>query len=148
MTRIGHHAFRGCTGLTTITVPSSVTSIGNYAFSGCAGLTTIDTIVTAPSSLTSIGDGAFEGCTGLADAASAWGFANVEEWVNHRLVVAPCRFSVIACVGVARRQKYEGLGQVEPVSKLLESLGDVPDDILRVIVSSMGVSSMGEGVGA
>ncbi|HBL40068.1 MAG TPA: hypothetical protein DDY98_00240 [Ruminococcaceae bacterium] len=31
-------AFQGCTGLTSITIPSSVMSIGGYAFSGCTGL--------------------------------------------------------------------------------------------------------------
>ena len=41
MTSIGWDAFNGCTGLTSITIPSSVTSIGSSAFNGCTGLTTI-----------------------------------------------------------------------------------------------------------
>ncbi len=61
VTSIGWRAFRGCTGLTSITIPSSVTSIGNKAFEDCTGLTSI----TIPSSVKSIGDLAFEGCTGL-----------------------------------------------------------------------------------
>ncbi len=35
VTRIGDHAFAGCSGLTSITIPNSVTSIGESAFSGC-----------------------------------------------------------------------------------------------------------------
>ena len=35
---IGDYAFNGCTSLTSITIPSSVTSIGNSAFSGCSNL--------------------------------------------------------------------------------------------------------------
>ncbi|MBO4777877.1 MAG: leucine-rich repeat domain-containing protein, partial [Bacteroidales bacterium] len=54
-------AFYGCTGLTSVTIPNSVTSIGDYAFYGCTGLTS----VTIPNSVTSIGDYAFYGCTGL-----------------------------------------------------------------------------------
>lgn len=58
---IARVAFYGCTGLTSITIPSSVTSIGDFAFYYCTGLTSI----TIPSSVTSIGSWAFEGCTGL-----------------------------------------------------------------------------------
>ena len=56
---IGGDAFRGCSGLTSITIPNSVTSIEDYAFEGCSGLTS----VTIPNSVTSIGGGyTFSGC--------------------------------------------------------------------------------------
>ena len=61
VTEIGGAAFRGCSGLTNLTIPSGVTSIGNYAFSGCSGLTSL----TIPSGVTSIGKSAFLGCSGL-----------------------------------------------------------------------------------
>ena len=61
VTSIGYRAFYDCTGLTSITIPNSVTSIGGYAFSGCNGLTTI----TIPNNVTSIGSSAFGGCSGL-----------------------------------------------------------------------------------
>ncbi len=61
VTSIGYHAFDGCTGLTSIEIPSSVTSIGDEAFSGCTGLTSIE----IPSGVPSIGRSAFSGCTGL-----------------------------------------------------------------------------------
>ena len=60
---IGEYAFENCSGLTSVTFPSSVTSIGEYAFSGCSGLTS----VTIPSSVTSIGDSAFSGCSNLKE---------------------------------------------------------------------------------
>ena len=58
---IGNYAFSDCSGLTSLTLPSGVTSIGEYAFSGCSGLTSL----TLPSGVTSIGDYAFYGCSGL-----------------------------------------------------------------------------------
>ena len=42
----------GCSSLTSITIPSSVTSIGDYAIEYCSSLTSI----TIPNSVTSIGD--------------------------------------------------------------------------------------------
>ena len=38
VTSIGDNAFSGCSGLTSIEMPSCVTSIGEAAFSGCSGL--------------------------------------------------------------------------------------------------------------
>ena len=35
LTAIGPGAFRGCSSLTSITIPAGVTSIGDGAFSGC-----------------------------------------------------------------------------------------------------------------
>ncbi len=58
---IGEHAFDGCSQLSSITIPESVTSIGNHAFYDCSKLTTIS----IPNSVTYIGDYAFYGCSGL-----------------------------------------------------------------------------------
>ena len=58
---LGASCFEGCTGLTSITIPSSVTSLGSNCFAGCSGLTSI----TIPSSVTSLGEHCFEGCSNL-----------------------------------------------------------------------------------
>ena len=58
---IGYCAFWGCSGLTSVTIPSSVTEIGPFAFSDCRSLTS----VTIPSSITKIGSSTFSGCSGL-----------------------------------------------------------------------------------
>ena len=60
VTSIGDSAFDGCTSLTNVTIPDSVTSIGDYAFR-CSSLTGI----TIPDSVASIGKNAFEDCYSL-----------------------------------------------------------------------------------
>ena len=61
VTSIGNEAFRGCIGLTSIIIPDRVTSIGDWAFDSCSGLTSI----TIPDSVTSIGSYAFRDCASL-----------------------------------------------------------------------------------
>ena len=61
VTSIGYSAFSGCTGLKSVTIGKNVTRIGQEAFSGCSSLTSI----TIPDSVTSIGYSAFDGCSSL-----------------------------------------------------------------------------------
>lgn len=96
VTNIGSSAFRGCTGLTSITIPDSVTSIGSSAFRDCSGLTSITipdsvtsirsstfyncsslTSITIPDSVTSIGSSAFQNCTGLTSITIPSGVTSI-----------------------------------------------------------------------
>ena len=63
VTTIGENAFDNCTSLSSITIPNTVTSIGNYAFYSCSSLSSI----TIPNTVTSIGESAFGSCTSLSD---------------------------------------------------------------------------------
>ena len=63
--RVGHSAFRGCTGLTAVNLPASVTAIGKNAFYR-SGLTDI----AIPEAVTYIGDSAYYSCSGLANLAN------------------------------------------------------------------------------
>ena len=81
---IAECAFRKCTGLTSVTIPGSVTGIGWGAFDDCTGLKSVTildgvtnisddmfsectdlTSITIPDSVRNIVDGAFFECTGL-----------------------------------------------------------------------------------
>ena len=79
VTSIGDRAFGYCSGLTSLTLPSGVTSIGWYAFYGCCGLTSL----TLPSSVTSIGWYAFYGCSGLTSLTIPSGVTEIGEGVFH-----------------------------------------------------------------
>lgn len=61
VTSIGDSAFYTCTNLASVTIPNSVKSIETGAFGDCTSLTN----VTIPASVTSIGQDAFVQCTSL-----------------------------------------------------------------------------------
>ena len=65
VTNIRESVFYRCSALASITIPNSVTSIGYGTFKLCSGLTSI----TLPNSVTSIGDEAFNGCYGLTSVS-------------------------------------------------------------------------------
>ena len=73
VTEIGSFAFYGCSGLTSLTLPSGVTEIGGYAFFGCSGLTSL----TLPSGVTEIGEGVFYGCSGLTSLTLPTGVTKI-----------------------------------------------------------------------
>ena len=94
---IGSYAFRGCSGLTSLTLPAGITKIGDRAFWACSGLTSLNlpagitviddyafwycfglTSLTLPASITSIGDCAFYGCSGLTNLTLPDGITEID----------------------------------------------------------------------
>ena len=74
LTSIEREAFAGCSGLTSLSLPSSLTSIKYRAFYGCSGLTSLS----LPSSLTSIEYYAFYGCSGLTSLSLPSGITSID----------------------------------------------------------------------
>ena len=60
--RVGHSAFSGCSGLTSVALPAGVEEIGSMAFADCSSLTGTFTL---PTAMTDYGACAFVGCDGL-----------------------------------------------------------------------------------
>lgn len=75
---IGDYAFSGCSSLTSLTLPSSVTLIGGHAFEKCSGLTSL----TLPSSVTSIGEFAFRYCSGLTSLTIPSGVTTIDYYLS------------------------------------------------------------------
>ncbi len=76
VTSIGYSTFAYCTSLTSINIPSSVTSIESGVFSDCTSLTSI----TIPSSVTSIGGSAFFNCTSLTSITIPNSVTSIDYW--------------------------------------------------------------------
>ena len=77
VTGIGDRAFHGCGGLTSVTLPDSVTRIEPFAFGKCVSLTS----AVIPSGMTSIGEWAFNGCGALTSAVIPAGVSNIADRV-------------------------------------------------------------------
>lgn len=71
VTKIETGAFKALSGLTSVSIPNSVTDIGNEAFKACKNLTSVtigdnETSVTIGEGVTRIGNAAFESCSNLS----------------------------------------------------------------------------------
>lgn len=70
---IKEDAFRGCAGLTGVTIGAYVTAIGNRAFKNCTSLTS----VTLGNYVITLGEEAFNGCSSLTSVTLGSGLASI-----------------------------------------------------------------------
>ena len=69
------NAFRDDTSMTSIALPTGLTSLGACTFYGCSSLTSIE----LPAGLTSLGEHAFRGCSSLTSIALLAGLKSIGE---------------------------------------------------------------------
>ncbi len=79
VTGIGEDAFRGCSHLTSITIPAAVTYIGRYAFAHCELLTSIE----LPDGVTNIQEGVFLDCYKLTNVTLPKGVTRIGAYAFH-----------------------------------------------------------------
>ena len=97
---LGTFAFVGCSGLTSLVLPSGITSIEGRAFKDCSGLTSLE----LPSGITSIEGEAFEGCSGLTRLELPSGITSIESGV------------FIGCSGLASLELPSGITYIGPAA--------------------------------
>ena len=80
---IGGYAFAACPGLTSVTIPNTVTTINQNAFNGCTGLKTIECKATTPPAL---GDNAFTSydATLVVPSSSESAYKSAAGWSNFK----------------------------------------------------------------
>ena len=108
VTSIGDHAFTGCSSLTSVTIHNSVKSIENYVFAGCSKLTSI----TIPNSVERIGEGAFYNCTNITSVTignnvTSIGFNAFENCINMTTVTIGKKTSKIGNRAFSNCSKLE-----------------------------------------
>jgi hypothetical protein len=93
ITTIERYAFKGCTGLTAMTLPAELTLIGSNAFRDCANLEKVTTLKTTSKAL---GDNAFSGIKSNAilcvpNDAAVTTYKNNNDWTKYFSDVKVCK---------------------------------------------------------
>ena len=122
---IAEYAFSGCRGLTSISIPASVTNIGSYAFNNCQSLTSI----TIPESVTSIGNYAFEKCSNMRSILFPKGVNSIGYNALHgssvKLVIAFQPYNIYlpeSCVFINLNDMGENEGGLSKFSQFFSTL--------------------------
>ena len=140
--RIGYQAFRGCSELTSVSIPDGVANIGSEAFSYCSALAH----VSIPSSVTNIGDSAFGSCGALRNVNIPSGIQNIGTtafaWSGLECVTVP---GSVKNIGHQAFYGCENLAEVVLGSGVerIAALGFSKCNALTNVTISVGVTSIG-----
>ena len=138
---LGDYMFCGCSALTSLTLPSSVTKIGNYAFSGCSGLTSL----VIPSGVTEIDGGAFSGCSGLTSMKIPSGVTEIGDYAfeNCSGLTSMKIPSSVTHIGYCAFKGCSGLTSLVISSGVIGSSAFENCSGLTSLIMSSGVTSIG-----
>jgi hypothetical protein len=142
VTSIGTRAFYNCSSLKSVTIQEGVKSIGDWAFRGCSSLKS----VTIPNSVTSIGERAFYNCSSLTDITIPESVKSIGEGVFNstwlkRLIVLSKHISIPEYSNVIYGDSIiNGL-----VVKGNKVVGVVDSHIISVTIPK-GITSIGDNV--
>ena len=108
--------------LTSVSLPSTLTSIGEAAFAGCAELTEIS----LPSTVATIGNYAFSSASKLADVKGGEGVRTIgdyafSDWTTVREIVIP---STVEYIGDRAMRNWNSLAELTSNAVTPPSLGD------------------------
>ena len=112
-------AFSNCSGLTSITIPNSVTSIGNVAFFGCSSLTS----ATIPNSVSTFGFHVFYDCRSLKNAYLGNSITKIEDGTF-------CLCSSLTSVSIPNSVTSIGEEAFSGCSRL--TCVDIPDSVTSI----------------
>ena len=76
VTSIGDYTFKDCTKLSSVAIPNSITNIGEGSFFNCSNLTEI----TVPDSVINIGYAAFSGCSSLKNITLSSNVSSIDSY--------------------------------------------------------------------
>ena len=110
---IADDSFYGCSGLTSVTIPSSVTSIGNYAFTGCSGLTSVTSLIEEPFAVNCFDNTIFNNAILFIPPGRIEAYISTDGWKNFENII----------------QIGEDLGNSLVLSVLNEDGTDVTDNV-------------------
>jgi hypothetical protein len=137
---IWDYSFYDCSGITSLTIPSTVTTIGNYAFAWCSALTTALipssvtvigrnafqssglTSVSIPSSVTDLGMSAFWGCSSLQTVSLPSSIDTIDSW-TFGSCSSLSYVRIPSSVAVIGNNAFDGCASLETA----EFLGNAPE---------------------
>ena len=146
VTQIGEKAFLGCSFLTSIIIPQTISKIGSSAFENCTSLTTID----IPHSVAQIGNGAFKGCSSLKHINLSDNLTKISEFTFYgcnQLISINLPNSIVA-IDKNAFSNCSSLTRID-IPQFIESIPDycfVGCSSLKSVAIPKSVRSIGNGV--